>query len=212
MTSTTGLAGFYVRLERTIDISCACGGTVVIVGEAATSHTASMRCAGCDRHRGWLPRTIASFLSETARLFGAPDEPFLIRDASNLIGGKMKRSQLYPSRFVRHADLQGRPQTVIIKDVTLEDVGDDSKQKPVIRFRGKEKGFVCNATNYDVIAEAYGDETDDWSGQPIELYPTRVPFKGQLTDTIRVRVPQAKPAPASKPVPDSAEPNDEIPF
>lgn len=124
----------------------------------------------------------------------------------------MKRSQLYPSRFVRHADLQGRPQTVIIKDVTLEDVGDDSKQKPVIRFRGKEKGFVCNATNYDVIAEAYGDETDDWSGQPIELYPTRVPFKGQLTDTIRVRVPQAKPAPASKPVPDLAEPNDEIPF
>ena len=79
--------------------------------------------------------------------------------------------------------------------VTLEDVGDDGKQKPVIRFRGKEKGFVCNATNYDVIADAYGDETDDWAGQPIELYPTRVPFKGQLTDAIRVRIPQAKPAP-----------------
>ena len=75
------------------------------------------------------------------------------------------------------------PQTVVIKDVTVEDVGDESKQKPVIRFRGKEKGFVCNATNYDVIADAYGDETDDWVGQPIELYPTRVPFKGQPTDT-----------------------------
>ena len=108
----------------------------------------------------------------------------------------MKRHELFPSRFLRHADLQGRPQTVIIKDVTLEDVGDDDKQKPVIRFRGKEKGFVCNATNYDVIADAYGDETDDWAGQPIELYPTRVPFKGQLTDAIRVRIPQAKPAPA----------------
>ena len=75
-------------------------------------------------------------------------------------------------------------------------MGDDGKQKPVIYFRGKEKGLVCNATNYDVIADAYGDETDDWAGQPIELYPTKVPFKGQLTDAIRVRIPQAKPEPA----------------
>jgi hypothetical protein len=186
----------------------------VVIGEGAGPHAGSLRCAGCDRHRGWLPHIIANFLSETARLFGVPNEPFLIRDASqtqaNLIGDEMKRSELFPSRFLRHADLQGRPQIVIIKDVTLEDVGDDSKQKPVIRFRGKEKGFVCNATNYDVIADAYGDETDDWAGQPIELYPTRVPFKGQLTDAIRVRIPQAKPTP--KPVPASVELNDEIQF
>ena len=56
--------------------------------------------------------------------------------------------------------------------------GDDGKQKPVLYFRGKVKGFVLNATNYDAIADAYGDETDDWSGQPVELYPTKVPFKG----------------------------------
>ena len=201
MTDTMPLAGLRVRLERTVDTPCVtCGETIVVIGEGAGPHAASLRCAGCDRHRGWLPRTITNFLSETVRLFGVPDEPFLIRDASqtqpNLKGADMKRSELFPSRFLRHADLQGRPQTVIIKDVTLEDVGDDGKQKPVIYFRGKEKGFVCNATNYDVIADAYGDETDDWAGQPIELYPTRVPFKGQLTDAIRVRIPQAKPAPA----------------
>ena len=95
------------------------------------------------------------------------------------------------------ADLQGRSLTVIIKTVTREDVGgDDGKQKPVIYFRGKEKGFVLNATNFDVIADAYGDETDDWAGQPIELYPTKVNFKGQLTDAIRVRIPQTKSPPA----------------
>jgi hypothetical protein len=206
----------YVRLERTIDTPCTCGGTFVVIGEAAGPHAASLRCAGCDQHRGWLPGTITNFLSETVRLFGVPNEPFLIRDASqtqlNLRGVDMRRSELFPSRFLRHADLQGRPQTVIIKDVALEDVGGDGKQKPVIRFRGKEKGFVCNATNYDVIADAYGDETDDWAGQPIELYPTRVAFKGQLTDTIRVRIPQAKPAPAQKPAPASVEINDEIAF
>jgi hypothetical protein len=128
----------------------------------------------------------------------------------------MRRSELFPSRFLRHADLQGRPQTVIIKIVILEDVGDDSRQKPVIYFRGKEKGLVCNATNYDVIAEAYGDETDDWAGQPIELYPTRVNFKGQLTDTIRVRIPPRKDPPESKPAPTpkpaSGELSDQIKF
>ena len=83
MTDAMPLAGLRVRLERTIDVPCVtCGGTVVVIGEGAGPHAASLRCAGCDRHRGWLPRTITNFLSETARLFGVPDEPFLIRDAS----------------------------------------------------------------------------------------------------------------------------------
>ena len=125
----------------------------------------------------------------------------------------MKRSELFPSRFLRCADLQGRPQTVTITEVNLEDVGDDGKQKPVIYFRGKVKGLVCNATNFDVIADAVGDETDDWVNLPIEIYPTKVNFKGQLTDAIRVRIPQAKPAPAPKPAPALAEAlDDEIPF
>ena len=71
---------------------------------------------------------------------------------------------------------------------------------------------MCNATNYDVIADAYGDETENWSGQPVELYPTRVSFKGQLTDAIRVRIPQAKSAPAPKPAPEASELNDDIPW
>jgi len=134
-----------------------------------------------------------------------------------------KRSDLFPSRFLRAADLQGRSQTAVIEDVALEDVGgDDGKQKPVIRFRGKAKGLVLNATNYDLIADRYRDDTRDWTGQPIEVYPTKVPFKGQLTDAIRVRSPQ-KPPPASKPepapksgskpepVPDE-DPDDEIPW
>jgi len=221
MTDTTPLAGLRVQLERTIDTPCTCGGTVVVIGEGAGPHAASLRCEGCDRHRGWLPRTITSFFSETTRRFGVPNEPFLIRDATqtqlDIKDTQMKRTDLFPSRFLRCVDLQGRPQTVIIKLVSLEDVGDDGKQKPVIYFRGKEKGLVCNATNFDVIAEAYGDETDDWAGQPIEIYPTKVPFKGQLTDAIRVRIPQAKtqakPAPAPKPAPALAEElSDEIPF
>ena len=83
VTDAIPLAGLCVRLERTIDTPCVtCGETVVVIGEGVGPHAASLRCAGCDRHRGWLPRTITNFLSETARLFGVPDEPFLIRDAT----------------------------------------------------------------------------------------------------------------------------------
>ena len=81
--TTQSTHGLRVRLERTVDTPCVtCGETVVVIGEGAGPHAASLRCAGCDRHRGWLPRTITNFLSETVRLFGVPDEPFLIRDAS----------------------------------------------------------------------------------------------------------------------------------
>ena len=35
----------------------------------------------------------------------------------------MNRSELFPSRYVRHADLLGRTSTVVIETVMLEDVG-----------------------------------------------------------------------------------------
>ena len=112
----------------------------------------------------------------------------------------MKRSELFPSRFLKHPDLQGRASIVVMQKVTREDVGDDAKRKPVIYFRGKEKGLVCNATNYDVIADAYGDETDDWAGQPIELYPTKVTFKGAHRRHPGP-YPAGEAAPAPKPAP-----------
>ena len=219
VTNTTALVGLRVRLERMVDPPCVtCGETVAVIGEGADRQTASLRCAGCDCHRGCLPQSIMEFLSEVVRLFGVLDEPLVIKDAShpNLNGDDMpKRSDFFPSRFVRAADLQGRTMTAVIEDVALEDVGgDDGKQKPVIRFRGKVKGLVLNATNYDLIADCYGDETRNWPGQPIELYPTKVPFKGQLTDAIRVRPkhpPAAKPQPKSEPAPDE-DPDDDIEF
>ncbi len=116
-----------MRLERTVDTPfVTCGETMVVIGDGVGSHVAGLWCAGCDRHRGWLPRTIANFLSKTVRLFGVPDELFLIRDASPSTRKDredMNRDQLFPSRFVRHADLLGRTSTVVIETVMLEDVG-----------------------------------------------------------------------------------------
>ena len=75
------LAGLRIQLERTKDVPCGvCGQTVVVVGKAAAPHVASLHCATCDRHRGWLPKTIADFLMETISQFGWPPEPITIRN------------------------------------------------------------------------------------------------------------------------------------
>ena len=83
VTDAMPLIGLRMRFERAVDKPCAtCGGTVVVIGEGADPHAAGLRCAVCDRHRGSLPGAITSFLAKTVRLFGVPDDPFFVRDAS----------------------------------------------------------------------------------------------------------------------------------
>jgi hypothetical protein len=62
------------------DTSCMqCGGVAVIVGEPKKPHAGSLRCQTCSRRRGWLPNSVAAFLTETIRNFGLPEEPIEIR-------------------------------------------------------------------------------------------------------------------------------------
>jgi hypothetical protein len=71
---------------------------------------------------------------------------------------------------------------MVIDDVFKEDIGDGTK--PVVHFRDQTKGLVLNATNFGAIANQHGDETDDWRGKAVTLYPTRV---GKRVDAIRIR-------------------------
>lgn len=128
----------------------------------------------------------------------------------------MKQSDVFPSKYVKAEDLKGRAVQVVISHVVLEKLGND--MKPAVYFQGKEKGVVLNKTNFGRIAYIYGDESDDWTGKEIVLYPELVDFQGKPTWSIRVRPPERRSeAPAAavppKPVPatDGAL-NDEIPF
>ena len=67
----------------------------------------------------------------------------------------------------------------------MQDIGDDNK--PVARFKNKSKALVLNKTNLRSIEEITGtDETDDWRGARITLYPTRVDYQGRRVDAIRI--------------------------
>ena len=99
----------------------------------------------------------------------------------------MKISSAFPSNYIKASDLQNRPVRVRMNYVKIEKIGDD--EKPVLYFIGKEKGLVLNKTNANVIALIYGDDTDNWSGGDIEIYPTETDFQGKRVDAIRVRLP-----------------------
>ncbi len=47
-------------------------------------------------------------------------------------------------------------------------------------------------SNWDGVAAIAGDDTDDWPGHRLELYPTTTELKGKVVDCIRIRAPQKK--------------------
>lgn len=109
----------------------------------------------------------------------------------------------FPSKYLKAADLQGHTVEVKIDRVVLEEVGqgNDAEDKPVIYFQGKEKGIVLNKVNSSTIAGTYGDETDNWSGKPLSIYPDKTSFRGDIVPCLRVRVPDTEPDVADGEVP-----------
>jgi hypothetical protein len=123
----------------------------------------------------------------------------------------MKVSDAFPSKYLSAADLGGNNIRVVMQNVELEKIGDDTK--PVLYFRGKTKGLALNKTNSKAIAEVYGDETDDWAGGELILFSVMTDFQGKPVEAIRVRSPQPKdnkPA-AAKPALEPAG-GDDVPF
>jgi len=119
----------------------------------------------------------------------------------------MRIDELYPSRFFRHADLDGKPMRVTISGVTREDVFGESK---VILSFADGKELILNKTNARPIAKILGDETSAWDGRDIMLVPAQVPFKGDIVDAIRVRAAPARKAIGNKQTPFDGDPDDPI--
>lgn len=113
----------------------------------------------------------------------------------------MKISDLFPSKFVKAADLNNKPVTLTITKLVVEKMGHgaEEERKPVLYFRKATKGLVLNRTNAMIIAALYGNESDEWEGKRITIYPTKVRAFGSIQDCIRVReeIP-AQPKPQAK--------------
>jgi len=139
----------------------------------------------------------------------------------------MTRDEVFPSKYLKAADLKGRPHVVTIEKApleTLKSLDGKETQKIVLSFKNREKTLPLNATNFDAVCDATGCfDTEDWPGQEIELYPAKTTMGGKTVDCIRIREaqttqpePAPKPTLAPKPAPAlaaaDADMDDDIPF
>ena len=65
-----------------------------------------------------------------------------------------------------------------------------TKKQIALNFVGKQKQLGLNVTNAKRIARIYGDQIENWIGQPITLYVEEVEAFGKFTPAIRVAQPQ----------------------
>jgi hypothetical protein len=129
-------------------------------------------------------------------------------------------SAIYTGTYLNAAELPlNKRQTLVIHGATLEVIGqDDGKNQKVVLSLVTPKGIACtkdvvlNKSNAITLASAYGDDTDNWIGKPIEIWAENVFFRGQMVPGIKIR-----PAPggdgAQMPVPvPSADVEDYVPW
>lgn len=97
---------------------------------------------------------------------------------------------MYDRDYIFAFDLAGKDVTVKIVRVeaaTLTGSGGRKAKKPVIFFDGKDKGLALCKTNSKTIAALYGNDTDNWLGKSITMFPTTTQFGPDTVDCIRIR-------------------------
>ena len=112
----------------------------------------------------------------------------------------MKKSDVFPSKYLKCEDLAGRPITVTIMSAPLETLkSPDGKEqkKIVLYFNNTKKLLPLNLSNFESVADICGEDTDDWPGRTIVLYPAKTQLGGKTVDCVRIRAPQQ---PVSGPV------------
>lgn len=119
-------------------------------------------------------------------------------------GMTLNNQEIFPSDWLGSIDLAGRDLTVEIEKVERAELFNRETNKKTVklalRFKGQQKGMVCNRTNATSIAAALasvlGKDTDGksqstkaerWVGQKITLYPTTCRAFGETQSCIRVR-------------------------
>ena len=125
-------------------------------------------------------------------------------------------STMSESKYLKKEDLDEQGNLCTIKAFKKQNVAqtDEPEEHKYIMFVMEfEKGLVLNATNRAILERVYGPDTDDCIGNPIVLYvDENVSYAGKIVGGIRLRAPRGKAKPAPKPVVNSDDIDNDIPF
>jgi hypothetical protein len=115
------------------------------------------------------------------------------------------------SKNLRKEDVP-QPFIAIISDVrvqTFEKTARSPREdKDMLHFADPNvKPLGLNVTNKRVLVSAYGDESDHWRGQPVEIYvdPNVTNSRGEIVGGIRLRIPRTAAAIGAAPAPTAAQ-------
>jgi hypothetical protein len=110
----------------------------------------------------------------------------------------MNLNDLFPSAFLKAADLQGKEPVVTIAKVERVPMGRKRELVAVLYFKGKDRGLKLNVTLARAIAAIAGtEEVERWTGIAVQLFATTETFNKQTFPVVRVKAPgvHAQPAP-----------------
>jgi len=101
----------------------------------------------------------------------------------------MNINQMFPKKYANGGDLNGKDVTLIIRAIVFEKMhlpGQAEQTKPVIYFEKASKGIILSsALGYSIAKALQNEETDEWPGKRVTLYP--VPMKVAGKDEIAIR-------------------------
>ena len=112
----------------------------------------------------------------------------------------MRRSEAFPSNFLGKDDLD--PTVILtIASVGREEMKNDdaTEMKTVVLWQEQgAKKWIINMGNFMTLEDAYGEDTDDWTGKPVELFVDHtVMFGNKRVGGVRVRIPAGTPPAAT---------------
>ena len=134
----------------------------------------------------------------------------------------MKMSEYAGSSYIKLDDVRDHSRREVIADIRI-----GSYDRPEVTFESGAK-FSLNKTNVRLLIQALGDDSRDWPGAEIELYPGQTRnMDGEMQDSVLVRMPAS--AAKTAPTPENTDPissgppkksngganadmNDDIPF
>lgn len=107
----------------------------------------------------------------------------------------MKASSVKGGNFIKADDIKtSGPQKFHIAEVGIAEFdpkeGKTKKERRLELTFADDRKFTLNSGNTDVLIEAYGDETDEWTGKVVVLYhDPNVKYAGRKVGGVKVKIP-----------------------
>jgi hypothetical protein len=119
---------------------------------------------------------------------------------------KVKMHEMFPSKWLSAADLEGGELEVTVSAISYEKVkqmnGDGVEEKMALHFhnqRGKKplKPMLLNKVNLTTLIVLFGDDDEDWTSQKVKIGVDMVPVGKEVKPGLRIRTwrPESKVAP-----------------